>query len=249
MRHHVISLRVRPNPLLLYCIAGQGTLDLHGRKSEVGAGDFVLLPRDVPHSFASDSLQPWTVAWAYFSGSRSDDFSALVSGGEVSHVGVRADLIEALLWQMAWPDKGYSDSMLARASARLAATLAEFAVAAEEKGNAAGEIHVDRARSWMMERLDRAISLTEVAAISGLSPYHFVRKFREATGYSPIMFHTVLRMQRACELLDRSGLAVGLVGEQLGYFDPQHFSRVFKRIMGASPRSYRANALHGGRAH
>jgi len=250
VRRHIVPPRTRPSPMLIYCLSGYGSMEVENRTTCVGAGDFIVLPADVEHAYASDDKQPWTVLWIYFSGRQSDQYCRLMQTGNVVHIGVKCELIEALTWQLEWGAQGYSDGTIARACARLAMTLTEFAVAADRHEAMTRDPNIAKARSWMMERLDRPITLAEAALISGLSPFHFVRKFRSVTGYSPVMFHTVLRMQRACEFLDDTSDPVALIGEQLGYLDPQHFSRVFKRVMGTSPRAYRMNNLSpDGAAH
>ena len=48
-----------------------------------------------------------------------------------------------------------------------------------------------------------------------------------------------MKMEHACHLLDSGALSVKSVSSDLGYDDPLYFSRLFKRTVGMSPRSYR----------
>ena len=60
-----------------------------------------------------------------------------------------------------------------------------------------------------------------------------------AYGVSPMKRLAQVRLDHACELLTTTTNRIGEVGEQLGFSDPYYFSRVFKKVMGVSPKSYR----------
>ena len=68
---------------------------------------------------------------------------------------------------------------------------------------------------------------------------HLNRLFKENTGFPPMAYLTHLRMIEACRLLDTTDWKVAAVAMDVGYSDPYHFSRVFSRVIGQSPRAYR----------
>ena len=74
---------------------------------------------------------------------------------------------------------------------------------------------------------------------SGLNPRTFSRRFRAATGYSPIDYLQALRVEEAKQMLEFDRLGVDEVGAVVGYEDPASFRRVFKRKAGLSPAAYR----------
>ncbi|CCH31637.1 hypothetical protein BN6_43550 [Saccharothrix espanaensis DSM 44229] len=65
----------------------------------------------------------------------------------------------------------------------------------------------------MRERLDQPLTLADVAAEAHLSPYHFIRVFRAATGLTPRRYLTRLRIEQARRLLSDNTLTVGQVAE------------------------------------
>lgn len=73
----------------------------------------------------------------------------------------------------------------------------------------------------------------------GMSYSHFRRRFRELTGSSPHQFLIRSRMQQACRLLRDLDRPVKAIGFECGYEEPSDFSRMFKRVVGVSPREYR----------
>lgn len=96
---------------------------------------------------------------------------------------------------------------------------------------------VRRAREFLAEDLDRKVSLEAVADAVGLSPYHFLRVFRNATGLSPHVYRTQRRVDRAADLL-RDGMAIAEVALETGFADQSHFTHTFRRYTGATPGQF-----------
>jgi AraC family transcriptional regulator len=82
-------------------------------------------------------------------------------------------------------------------------------------------------------------SLAEVAAIVHLSPFHFARSFRAATGMPPHRFVTHLRMERALDEL-RRGATVASAAHHVGFSNLGHFRRLFRAHFGVRPSTIAA---------
>lgn len=102
---------------------------------------------------------------------------------------------------------------------------------------------VRRARELLGQRLQQPPSLEELARAVGLSPFHFLRVFRRATGLPPHAWLKQQRLTRAQGLL-RAGWAPLDVALQLGFADQSHLTRQFKQAYGVAPGAYR-RAWHG----
>ncbi|MGD8921352.1 MAG: AraC family transcriptional regulator [Gammaproteobacteria bacterium] len=90
------------------------------------------------------------------------------------------------------------------------------------------------------DRLDEKISLAEFAAEFGLSPFHFARVFKRATGFPPHEYQLQLRVARAQELLRSDlGKTIAEIACELGFSDESHFRRHFRRIVGTTPGQFR----------
>ncbi|WP_137971417.1 AraC family transcriptional regulator [Pseudomonas sp. F(2018)] len=94
------------------------------------------------------------------------------------------------------------------------------------------------AKELLAARLGEPPSLEELAALVNLSPFHFARVFRRATGLPPHAWLKQRRLEQARALL-RSGCAPLQVALQLGFSDQSHLSRQFKQSYGVSPGEYR----------
>ena len=92
---------------------------------------------------------------------------------------------------------------------------------------------------YMVQNVEKRLPVSALASIANISPYHLFSVFKQRTGCSPLMYFTLLRMGRACLLLDSSSARVKDVAEALGYDDAFYFSRVFKTWTSVAPSHYR----------
>jgi AraC family transcriptional regulator len=88
-------------------------------------------------------------------------------------------------------------------------------------------------------RLSEDVSLDDLAAEAQLSPFHFARMFKQSLGVPPRVYLTRLRVEKACELLERTDLPVTEVALEVGYSSNQVLARVFLKHMRLSPTDYR----------
>jgi AraC family transcriptional regulator len=96
---------------------------------------------------------------------------------------------------------------------------------------------------YIMENLEGSPTLEQMAAVVHLSPYHFARQFKAATGLPPHQYVITRRVERAQHLLRANGeLALAEVAFRAGFPDQSHFSLHFKRIVGVTPKQFRTSA-------
>ncbi len=76
-----------------------------------------------------------------------------------------------------------------------------------------------------------------------MDPYYFIALFREYTGLSPHAYRTMIKLEKAKQLLIDTTMTNGEIAELLGYRDSLYFSRVFKKHVGMSPNIYKKNII------
>jgi AraC-like DNA-binding protein len=98
--------------------------------------------------------------------------------------------------------------------------------------------------------INRNIRLSELAACVYLSEFHFARLFRQTVGISPYKFVLQMKVELAQNLMRLHNSTFSDIAYRLNFTDQAHFSHVFKRITGSSPRSFRSavGGLHNGDA-
>ncbi len=86
---------------------------------------------------------------------------------------------------------------------------------------------------------DAELSLTKVADYVELNEKYFSNRFTKETGETFSTYLTELRIQKSCELLKNTNFKVYEIAEMVGYYNVEHFNRMFKRQNGISPAQYR----------
>lgn len=96
-----------------------------------------------------------------------------------------------------------------------------------------------RVRQLISEAPAREITLGQMAALAGMSIPNLSLRFKQVFGVSPVECLIQHRMHHAAHLLANQNLSVTEVGQLVGYDDPFHFSKMFKKHYGLSPRTMR----------
>ena len=92
----------------------------------------------------------------------------------------------------------------------------------------------------MCAHLAESISVEALAELLELSPFHFSRVFKQATGMSPLQFVTRERIARAQQLIRETSRSLIEIALEVGYTSPSHFAQVFRRAVGVAPTEFRS---------
>lgn len=102
-----------------------------------------------------------------------------------------------------------------------------------------------RVLDYIEARLGEVLSLDDLAGEACLSPFHFARLFRQATGLAPYQYLTERRIASAQQLILSGGASLAEVALDSGFGSQANFCRAFRKATGISPTAYRE--LHRGR--
>ena len=119
----------------------------------------------------------------------------------------------------------------------------KYTDAAPEKRDFRGGLPIRQLRKvedYVGERLAEDISVEALAGLVELSPFHFSRVFKQATGVSPLQFVRRERITRAQQLIRETSRSVIEIGLEVGYTSPSHFAQVFRRVVGVAPTEFRS---------
>jgi AraC family transcriptional regulator len=96
-----------------------------------------------------------------------------------------------------------------------------------------------RVLEYMHVHLDQELSLTALAAVAQMSPYHFSRLFKQSTGLSPHQYLLHQRVESAKHLLADPRRKIAEVSDALGFPHQSHFTATFHTLVGITPGEYR----------
>ncbi len=92
---------------------------------------------------------------------------------------------------------------------------------------------------YIREHLNSNLSLTEIAAVVNLSSHYFASLFKQSTGETPLQYINKCRIEKAKELLANQNFTITDVCLSVGFADPSHFAKVFRKYVGLTPKIYR----------
>ena len=97
-----------------------------------------------------------------------------------------------------------------------------------------------RVLDYIGDNLADDLTLSELAAVAGMSPHYFAELFRRSTGYAPHRYVLLKRIERAKQGLSDTRCSVLEVGLDAGFQNSSHFARIFRRFVGTSPSRFRS---------
>ncbi len=152
-------------------------------------------------------------------------------------------LAEAFLAEVTGGGPGgrlFADSLANLLAVHLIRSYVPSSPLAQTDGAGPSPVAVRKAKDYIHDNLGTDMALADIAAAAHLSPFHFCRLFKRATGLAPHQYVLRARVERAKNLLlGRPELPLAEVAARTGFSDQSHFTRHFKRLAGVTPGRYR----------
>jgi two-component system response regulator YesN len=103
------------------------------------------------------------------------------------------------------------------------------------------------ANNYIKDNYKKDITLEDVSKEVNISPQYFSRLFKNEMGENFIDYLTTLRINTAKEIMKNSLMSVKEICYEIGYGDPNYFSRIFKKIVGVTPTEYKDSILYSSK--
>lgn len=227
--------------ILLYCVAGSGIVNIADKSFKIVPHQFIILPRNIAHSYSATLHNPWTIYWIHFTGENSDllynrfienNSEPVFTAYNEHHVN-EFELILSLF------ENSFEMRYLELANIKLQSYLSNLIYAEEINPNHIENDKVSNSIAFMKKKLNANLSLQELAKEQNLSFTHYSRIFRAKTGRSPNQYFNELKIQKSCQFLYFTNMNIKEICVELGFADPYYFSRLFKKLMGIAPAVYK----------
>lgn len=138
--------------------------------------------------------------------------------------------------------RNYGEMLAAAVVARLLNRWSTVRAPGPTAGERLSPLQLRRTTEYIQANLGQNIPLAKLAAVAGISPFHFARLFKQTTGCAPHQYLIRCRVERARQLLlDRPGNAVE-VALEVGFCDQSHLTTHFRRAFGVAPREFQKSA-------
>lgn len=238
--------RQRPNGceeyILIYCIDGEGQVEVDNSIYDLSPNSFFFIPPHQAHHYRSSTENPWSIYWVHFKGRVADGLFQKFIARKGLHTGTIAfseNHVENFMKAIDLCNDRFSLDQIEYSSLLIKNFIVHLIYTEICEIIHPEEDRVENALAYMKSNLDQEIKIHDLSSRFHLSVSRFSELFKERTGYSPIQYLILIRIQKACQLLHFTDLSVKEISTKVGFEDQYYFSRMFKKIMGLSPIKYR----------
>ncbi len=132
-----------------------------------------------------------------------------------------------------WQDELMAENILEELIVNLISSYSNNSIKTQEISYSRKKLY--QSVEYMKSNFDESLKLETLANISGLSKYHFLRKFKEEFNMTPHAYLLQIRIQNAKNMLLQNKI-LSDIAHSCGFSDQSHFTRVFNKIYGMSPK-------------
>ena len=237
---HIVRTEGFPNPQILYCTKGSGTLICDGRKTHIPPNTAVFMPANYPHEYYAEE-DVWDIHWVVPSGYGIDDMLRQFGLAEprVCSLG-NVKMLEHIFRKM--HDAIRADSLFGnyRASGYLYDFLIEFyRLISSETASGAPNSALMKVVDYINFNFASEITMDDLCAVSGVSKQYLCLLFKNTLASRPMEYIAKRRIQAAKELLVSTNKGIEDISEEVGFCTASYFCKLFKRYEGMTPSAFR----------
>ncbi|WP_308991299.1 AraC family transcriptional regulator [Mariniflexile litorale] len=239
--HFIKRKKNHDDYIFIYCVEGRGKVKINDLNTTISPNEYIIIPKHTAHSYKSHKEDPWSIYWMHFDGIIAN---ALYERHKLSYnkiIPFNNDRIKLFNQIFEIFNSNYIDTQLEYANILSLTFLSSFIYNAIETSinihkndNLVGSI-ID----FLNYNIDKSYKSEDIAEEFNLSTSYIHTIFKKRTGYSLIHFFNLKKIQKACEYLNYTDLNIKEISIKLGINDALYFSRLFKKYMGVSPKTYK----------
>lgn len=224
-----------------YILSGSGYIEVNGQKFKVSTNDIYIIEPGQEHTYYSDPKNPFKKIWINF---YSDIFTEIfkrfgLSNKTVFHNTETLELFEEI--QNLKKISNFSDDLCYEVAPILFKIICILAM------NTNKLVTISKTAKLVKRYIDESIysnkTLIDIASILNLSKAHIIREFSKSYGISPYNYMIEQKIAIAKKMLIMHYMNVNEISRQLGFEDPNYFSKLFKKKTGVSPLQFRKSKI------
>jgi len=235
---------IRPQYLIHYIIDGEGSYSVNNKTYKLKKNQGFLICPNVLTYYEADKDNPWTYMWVGFNGVKAQTYLSYANLSE-----------DNLIFEYSKDDslKNYISEMLKLKERehsnelKLEGLLYFFmsALAKTQKNTInqkcykSTELYLEKSIEFIENNYPNNVKVNDIASYIGINRSYLTNIFRKNINMSPQKFLINYKIDKACELLNNPELSIKVIAASVGYADPLTFSKIFKKVIGINPKSYR----------
>ena len=233
---------------ILYLLKGRGWfVSDHCPKTQIQAGDAVILFPNEWHNYAPDEDSGWEEGWVGFTG---DFVQRIIKENffDISHpivsVGIRITLYDAIknACKIALDERPAHQQQLAGYIFLVVSSIYAYSKQAPFIDSPDSEC-INTAQKFMREHTSKNLRMEDVAKHAGMGYSKFRKLFRDYTGFSPQQYFLNLKLEESKDLLLNTSLSSKEIAYRLGFDTATYFNRIFRQHYKQTPIEFR-NSVH-----
>ena len=231
----------------IYLIKGKGFYNFRNAIDEIGEGNLIVYQPGQPQYYEYFFAHSTELYWMHFSGSQVFEWleKSNLSDRYVYNVGIVRDCIDLfkrIIYELQIK-KPLFEYIAGANLLELMFTFSRKLKTFDPGHDRIMDETIKKITTYMYENYRRKITIGELANLCNLSLFRFIHKFKDSTGMTPVEYLTRIRINEAKYLLSNSPYNIAEISSIVGYNDPLYFSRVFKKIIGVSPKNYKSKTF------
>ncbi|MEC4816056.1 MAG: AraC family transcriptional regulator [Scytonema sp. PMC 1069.18] len=248
---HVIACGLPDSPAELRdneMVSGERWLDGKMERERRGVGDIAVIPAGISHrcnwntsvEFTVLAIEPALlplVGQDFVDGDRIELTPRFMSQQDVLIQGIFSTLRDELKSEKIGGDL-LIDSLKTTLAIHLLRNYCTTKPKLSNYSDGLSQVMLQKITDYVHEHLYQDLKLVELSAIAQLSPYHFLRLFKQRMGITPHQYILQRRIDKAKHLLKHSNLSIADIAMQTGFSDQSHLTRCFKRKVGVTPKQF-----------
>ncbi len=225
-----------------YIKSGVGYIEHNNKSQTLPEGSLVLYYPNVRHHYYFKKEDSTQMCWSHFSGEACQMLSRTATDEPIIINIYDRKQFESAFEKMiyAYYNKHLNGEELCDGYMLvLLSLISESSKTVPESHSVQNNISLEKVLSDMHVYFNKPIDIKKYAQICHLSEDSFIRMFKKSMGCPPYRYQLKIRIERAVEMLENSGLNVSECADIVGFQDPAYFCRVFKKYTGHSPSFYK----------
>ena len=235
-------IRGREDYYLLYVERGELEVILNGSAYTARSGSAVIFPPHYPYKYTFAGNEPLSYLWVHFTGSYAEQFLSECGFCKLPcllHFDADIRIISGFekLFDIYRAHEPLQQQKLACGLENIVLCMATDLRQTEDSRSLAKSL------GYIHAFYNREIRIPDLARMESLSNSRYITVFKQRMGMPPSEYIIHLRVNVACDLLKNRDVSVKEIAVRVGYDKSHFFSKIFKKHMGVSPKTYKETGI------